>query len=134
MHLLKIALRTAMLLAPFLLPAICQREGGSAATRNATTGEKARKLATRVLRVGTEERMLTLWRQELQRPSDSELLSYFSAHPEQGAFPNTAFLVVNSPSDNLSAGKLAWARYVYVDRGIRPEEIWSADLAHFGID
>lgn len=91
--------------------------------------ENPKILATRFVQIGTEARALTLWKQELQRLSDSDLLSYFSSHPGQTSFPNVAFVVVNSPAGNLSTGKVVWITYLHNDKAIRPEELWSADLA-----
>lgn len=78
---------------------------------------------------GTETRVLTLWRQDIQPLAGPELLNYFSSHPDRTSFPNTAFMVVDSPVNDQSKGRIVWLTFVFHDKQIRPQQNWEADLA-----
>src|SRR4051794_29965599 len=72
---------------------------------------------------------LTLWRQDIPRIGDRELLGYFQQHPEQNSFPNTAFVLVLSAGQDPNRGRVVWIAYIYNDKQIRPQETWMADIA-----
>jgi hypothetical protein len=89
-------------------------------------------IATRFFKVGGETRALTLWRQEIRPLNSFEIQEYFSAHRNETSFPNTAFIIVSSSTQNLSSGDIVWATYAYHNLAIMPPELWSADLAVSG--
>lgn len=86
------------------------------------------KIATHSYRIRGEDRAMTLWRQNIPLPSDSEVLSFFIRHPGQTSFPNTAFLLVVSGPGDLSKGRVVWAAYIFNNKQSVPRQTWTADV------
>ena len=89
----------------------------------------ATKIVSTPYRGNSAAEALTLWRQDIPRLGDRELLGYFHQHPEETSFPNTAFLLVLSTGQDLNHGRIIWVSYIYNDKQIRPQETWMADIA-----
>jgi hypothetical protein len=77
-----------------------------------------------------ESRFLSLVRFDLQELHGRELEKYFRATPESTGFPNVGFAVVASDSSATPlVGSVVWIAYVFHDRMIRPQHVWSGDVA-----
>ncbi len=97
------------------------REAGDGANAGAT-------LATSSYKPAGDERQLVLWKERLPSPSPVELLAYFKKHPEANAFPNVAFLLIDSAPDKAPNGRVTWVTYTYEDPKARPALSWSGDI------
>src|SRR5438445_13452896 len=60
--------------------------------------------------------------------SDTKDVQFRRLHPGQGAFPNTAFVLIDSDVNHPNDRHVVWIRYVWENKAIMPAQIWSGTV------
>jgi hypothetical protein len=87
------------------------------------------EMSTSSYTVGTTHRVLSLLEVPIAQLGDARQLEFFHLHPEMTSFPNAALILTDEDEGQPSSRHVVWIQYAYIDRTIRPAQIWDAAIA-----